>query len=114
MKKYFTLNNSLLIVFLFVITSFSFPFIEKAKADENISNPNTYITNGSVDTIAVGADGTTYIGGNFSMVGPYTGGGVALDTTTGIYGSALPKVDGSIYIVVPDGSGGWYIGGRLH
>ena len=47
------------------------------------------------------------------MVGPYTGGGVALDTTTGIYGSALPKVDGSIYIVVPDGSGGWYIGGEF-
>ena len=37
-----------------------------------------WITNGAVNAIATAADGTTYIGGDFTYVGPNTGSGAAL------------------------------------
>jgi beta-propeller uncharacterized protein DUF5122 len=70
-----------------------------------------WVTNGTVN--AVVQDGTTiYIGGKFTQVGPATGGAVPLDATTG-QPIAIPKVTGSVSAVAPDGTGGWYLGGRF-
>lgn len=57
--------------------------------------------------------GLTYIGGDFTYVGPNTGYGAALSTTTGAPDLKFPRVNGSIYAVTPDGADGWYIGGRF-
>ena len=73
-----------------------------------------WITNGAVDATAIGPDGTTYIGGNFTYVGPVTGCGAALDATSGARDTAFPLVNGHVYAAVPDGAGGFYIGGVLH
>ncbi len=73
-------------------------------------NPDTWITNGYVTAIAP-AGPVTYIGGNFTYVGPSNGSGARIDATTG---NALPpymNVKDYIATVAPDGSGGWYIGG---
>ena len=71
-----------------------------------------WVTNGVVYSSVT--DGSTiYIGGDFQYVGPHTGQGVAIDTVTGIVDSALPKIDGYVYVVVADGAGGWYIGGSF-
>ena len=35
------------------------------------------------------------------------------DATTGVAVSGFPEVKGSVYAVVPDGAGGWYIGGSF-
>lgn len=44
----------------------------------------------------------------------YTGRGVPVDATTGLPAVNFPVVsDGTIYSVVPDGSGGWFIGGSF-
>lgn len=44
----------------------------------------------------------------------YTGRGVPVDVTTGLPAVNFPVVsDGTIYSVVPDGSGGWFIGGSF-
>ena len=51
-----------------------------------------------------------YIGGSFDYVGPVTGSVVKLDATA-VADSTLPRVDGTVYTTVADGSGGWYIGG---
>ena len=69
-------------------------------------------TNGTVHTVAMGADETVYLGGAFTEVGPVTGGGVPLDASTGMVGT-LPAVAGSVLAVVTDGSGGWFVGGKF-
>jgi len=56
------------------------------------------------------ADGIIYLGGTFDYVGPQTGGFALLDATTGAPGRT--RIDGSVQ-VIPDGAGGWYIGGSL-
>lgn len=71
-------------------------------------------TNGTVNTML--KDGNTlYVGGNFTSVSPNTGGGAALDTSTGITPTGvIPRtINGTVNAVVPDGSGGWYIGGNF-
>jgi hypothetical protein len=68
--------------------------------------------NGRVWATAVGADGTTYVGGDFKTYGPQTGGGAALASTgTGTVNRTFPPVSGDVYAVTSDGLGGYYIGG---
>ncbi len=79
-------------------------------AFSDIPNKNTYVANGTVSAIVT--DGaTTYIGGAFTLVGPNTGQGVPIATSTGSPVATYPKVKGIVYVCIPDGSGGWYIGG---
>ncbi len=54
---------------------------------------------------------TLYVGGSFNTVGPNSGGGVLLDRQTGEPVAGNPRVAGAVKAVVPDGSGGWFIGG---
>jgi len=76
----------------------------------NIPNEAMWSTDGDVRAILV--DGNTiYIGGIFSRVGPVTGGGVPIGAESGLPEAAYPKVTGFVSAVVPDGLGGWYIGG---
>jgi hypothetical protein len=67
--------------------------------------------NGKVRAIAAGADGTTYVGGDFTNWGPQTGGGAALAVSNGAVNRTLPPVAGQVNAVAADGVGGWYIGG---
>ncbi len=61
---------------------------------------------------AIAREGNTiYIGGNFASVGPASGGGVPVDIRLGTPVPRYPKVAGKVNVVVPDGNGGWYIGG---
>ena len=57
---------------------------------------------------------TIYLGGNFSSVGPATGGGVPIAVSTSAAVTAFPRVAGQVNAVVPDGQGGWYIGGLFN
>jgi hypothetical protein len=70
---------------------------------------NFWITDGSVRTI-LPVGNLIYIGGDFTYVGPFTGNGAAVDATTG-QSLGLPRVNGQVYAIAPDGAGGWYIGG---
>ncbi len=54
-----------------------------------------------------------YVGGRFTHVGPYTGGGVPVGRASGLPVARFPKVDGSVYAAVPDGHGGYYVGGQF-
>ena len=75
---------------------------------------SAYVPNGEVSAIAHAPDGTTYIGGSFSRIGPRTGTGAAISASTGSLISGFPEVAGPIYTAVSDGAGGYYIGGRFH
>src|SRR4051812_520708 len=70
------------------------------------------VTNGTVNTI-VQSGNTVYLGGSFTYAGPNVPYGVALSSTTGLPNTAYAKPDGQVSAVVPDGSGGWYIGGTF-
>ena len=73
--------------------------------------PGAYVTDGIVNAIVI--DGaTTYIGGTFTRLGPATGGGVPFAAGSGA-AAAYPQVNGIVYAVAADGSGGWYVGGRF-
>jgi hypothetical protein len=75
-------------------------------------DPKLWVTNGPVHSIVSDA-GTIYIGGEFTRVGPATGGGVPIDAASGGLPASFPRVAGDVKAVVPDGSGGWYIGGSF-
>ncbi|MCX7000715.1 MAG: delta-60 repeat domain-containing protein [Candidatus Sumerlaeota bacterium] len=81
-----------------------------ARAQSSTPREETWITDGPVNAIVRTPD-RVYIGGMFNYVGPVTGGGVPLDVTTGAPVATFPRVNGDVYACVPDGSGGWYIGG---
>ncbi len=82
----------------------------EAWAQSSIPREETWVTDGMVETI-VTTPTTVYIGGRFTYVGPCTGSGVPLDATTGQPTAVFPKVDGTMDSCVPDGFGGWYVGG---
>ena len=61
---------------------------------------------------------TLYIGGDFTYVGPATGGGIAINADPAAPANdqpdyAYPAVNGVVHAVLPDGAGGWYIGGQF-
>src|SRR5438477_4441633 len=71
-----------------------------------------WVTNGAVDAM-VRSGTLLYIGGDFTSVGPASGSGVPINTSTGAAVTPFPKVTGLVFAVVPDGAGGWYVGGSF-
>jgi len=80
-------------------------------SNEASARPDKLVTNRPVRAIAVAADGTTYLGGDFTTVGIKTGTGVPISLDHGRVNGAFPEVNGGIFATVADGNGGWYIGG---
>jgi hypothetical protein len=81
-----------------------------ASADPAAVPAESWVTNGTVYAVRQVGD-RIYVGGSFTQVGPNTGFGVALDPSTGVWAPAFPKVNGIVLVAVPDGDGGFYIGG---
>ncbi len=75
-----------------------------------VPDPTWWGTNDRVtDILPVG--NRVYIAGGFDYVGPATGYGVGVDTTSGTKLAGAPLIDGPVYAAAPDGSGGWYVAG---
>lgn len=72
-----------------------------------------HAADGEVRTVAqVGS--SVVIGGNFTKVGPVRRGAVGIVDTAGkSFAPGFPEVVGSVSVAVPDGSGGWYLGGKF-
>ncbi len=71
-----------------------------------------WVTNGTVYAIARDGD-RLYIGGGFDRVGPPTGPAAVVNSTTG---EAIPtsfRFMGSVRAAIPDGAGGWFVGGSF-
>lgn len=69
-----------------------------------------WVPDGNVLDVAVG-NGDVYLAGDFTQVGPATGGFVGLDRSTGATLQPFPEVQGTVFAMADDGAGGWYIGG---
>lgn len=85
----------------------------------NTPDEGTWITNGVVKSVVedpVNPD-VIYLGGNFTYVGPNTGSGAKINTSTGaiITSPSLAgvRVNGNIITSISDGAGGFYIGGAF-
>ncbi|MEM6732209.1 MAG: calcium-binding EGF-like domain-containing protein, partial [Myxococcota bacterium] len=76
-----------------------------------VGRPSPVVFNNRVYSIARASDGTTYLGGDFTSAGPSTGGGVRLSTGGESELRPFPEVSGVVYASVPDGAGGFFIGG---
>jgi hypothetical protein len=73
------------------------------------------VTDGNVTAFAKSGN-TLYIGGSFERIGMRTGPLVTTDASTGDLEPGLPVVSGNfgwVAALVPDGAGGWYIGGSF-
>jgi hypothetical protein len=81
-----------------------------AEAAVRSTPSRTYVTNGPVFTVAP-TKKATYIGGAFTEVGPRTGPGVGIDSSTGKSTGLAQVAGGGVDTVARDGSGGYYIGG---
>ncbi|WP_157592035.1 PQQ-binding-like beta-propeller repeat protein [Solirubrobacter soli] len=71
-----------------------------------------FTTDGLVTSLLAGPGNVMYLGGTFSSVAKRTGHWVRFDAS-GARDAAWPEVDGSVRAVVPDGGGGWFIGGAF-
>ena len=74
---------------------------------------DSFATNGPIFAITRSAD-VLYLGGSFTAIGKRVGAFYFCD----LYGNEItsprmPQVDGTVYAITPDGSGGFYIGGSF-
>ncbi len=74
--------------------------------------PNFWRTDGVVNSVVV-TNNTAYIGGDFGYVGPANGAAGLVDPDFGDPISGFPKLNGTIRAIIPDGSGGWFVGGQF-
>jgi|GEM_PF-985629 len=109
MKRLLLLPGTQLILLaaLLVCVSYTEVFTQTLETNLPITNANSEIY------ATVYNNNTIYIGGDFTYVGPKTGSGVAINNVTGIAMPDFPYVNGVIYAVASDESGGWYIGGNF-
>jgi hypothetical protein len=89
---------------------FSFRITEPCAAQAVASD--LWGVNGPVSAIAR-IDNTLYIGGDFTTVGPCTGGGAPIDRRTGAPIAGFARVTGRVTAVLSDGAGGWFLGGHF-
>jgi trimeric autotransporter adhesin len=95
-------------LFCLIPLFFSFLYLNAQILDFGLSK---YSFNSTVSAIVKGADGSTYIGGNFTQVALWSGNGVYFDGSSGVQNTDYVKVVGNIWKVVSIPSGGWFIGG---
>lgn len=91
-----------LVLALFIATS--------ASAAPSSTPSPTWGTNGYVRAVALSGT-TAYVGGSFDRVAANTGGFARVDPVQGAPAPGSPPVLGAVLAAVPDGAGGWYLGG---
>ncbi|MFN8179243.1 MAG: FlgD immunoglobulin-like domain containing protein [bacterium] len=79
-------------------------------AAQSSTEASLWATDGPVYAVAQAGD-TLYLGGDFTRVSGFTGGGAALDSASAQPVEPFAKVEGTVYAAAPDGLGGWYVGG---
>lgn len=88
------------------------PWWPAFRAGSPIADADLWGANGNVLDISR-AGNTLYIAGSFRSVGENIGGFVPVGAQTSEPIQPFPKVAGSVGVMIPDGSGGWYIGGEF-
>ncbi|NLB54607.1 MAG: WD40 repeat domain-containing protein, partial [Lentisphaerae bacterium] len=107
--------SSAIRLFGFLILSCFLVPLAFSAIDLPVYNPNFYVTDAKVET-SVATEDALYIGGDFKLVGPYTGSGVPVlqggDTGLSVYPN-YPKINGIVRASISDGAGGWFVAGQF-
>src|SRR5262245_25586359 len=74
--------------------------------------PDTAQLAGEVTTMTHNST-TLYMSGTISSIGPLTGSLASLNPSNGATLPGMPVVNGTISAILPDPSGGWFIGGNF-
>jgi hypothetical protein len=81
-----------------------------------VVNSELWTTNGTVNTIFKKGN-TLYLGGSFTEIMPWSGGGAPVNPATGLVSwpdsQNKARVTGQVLTAIPDASGGFYIGGNF-
>ncbi|MEQ1832508.1 MAG: T9SS type A sorting domain-containing protein [Candidatus Eisenbacteria bacterium] len=77
-----------------------------------VADPRAWTTDGMVFGMQI-RDQELYLGGAFNYLGPVTGGLVGVDGASEDIDRDWPQVEGAVNAIIPDGQGGWYIGGSF-
>jgi hypothetical protein len=107
----FSLKFILLLVS--IIIAFFIVYIPYSSAELTATANNDLIPNGTVNTMVLGSDAVLYFGGNFDQVGPNVGTAIPINASTGVAQPTFSKFNGPVKAIIPDGSGGWYVGGNF-
>jgi len=81
-------------------------------APSTVPREDFWVPNGPVFSVLVTND-MVYLGGRFDYIGPTAGTGGTFDIFSGEPTPEFPKTDGAVAVALPDGRGGWFIGGRF-
>ncbi|MCA8917522.1 MAG: putative Ig domain-containing protein [Planctomycetes bacterium] len=81
-------------------------------AQNSIPDSTGLVTDSDV-TAVLESGGSLYAGGGFEYIGSATGSAVLVNQTTGTITTGFPRVEGNLLAVIPDGTGGWYLGGSF-
>jgi hypothetical protein len=74
---------------------------------------SSWVPDGAV-TAAAWDGGKLFLGGSFTRLAPRTGPAVPVSTATGAALATYPIVSGgTVSVITPDGSGGWFLGGNF-
>jgi hypothetical protein len=83
----------------------------QSEAQQAVHRQEAWMAQYSPDRV-FNSNGYTLIFGDFlHQVSRYSGGGVPVNPITAVEDLTWPKISGSVEVVVPDGAGGWYVGG---
>lgn len=99
------------------VTNTSFTGNQDYTASINVSTIGTQDNwagpNGEVYTIHRNGN-SVYYGGDFNAVGPVTGSSAQISEISSAANTTMPRVYGTVNVTLPDGNGGWYIGGTFN
>src|SRR3954447_19700322 len=76
-----------------------------ARAASDAPLASGWVTNGTVDAVTLDDAGRTYLGGDFTRIGPRTGHGVKLTATSDVPASGFADVDFTDDAAAADGAG---------
>lgn len=89
-----------------------YPSLFLVYAQAQTQDYNHWITDGVIHDFVEDAN-FIYAGGQFDYVGPPTGNGTSITETNTNPDLSQCRPNGNIYVSIPDGSGGWFIGGAF-
>ena len=110
-KKHFSVAAPLKFLALLFCVNF-LAFQNGMQAQAPVLKPSSWVSNGSIETV-VKEGNTIYLGGNFTSIGKNTPFAAEIDINTLNLNVAFPKPNNAVFASVPDGNGGWYIGGSF-
>lgn len=102
------MTKKISILFLCLL-AFAITSAQNLILEENWWIPNNYVKTIARDT----TNNVVYIGGDFTSIGPVQQFGTKIDLGSGVpdYNAPMPNL--FVSVSIPDGTGGWYIGGSF-